>query len=37
MVELEKVIKTDDESLFEIIGGSDEEIEKLQTAPYLFQ
>ena len=25
MVELEKVIKTDDESLFEIIGGSDED------------
>ncbi len=36
MVELEKVIKTDDESLFEIIGGSDEEIEKLQTAPYSY-
>ncbi len=36
MVELEKVIKTDDESLFEIIGSSEEEIEKLQTAPYSY-
>lgn len=36
MVELTKVIKTDDDSLFEIIGGSEEEIEKLQTAPYSY-